>query len=106
MNNIVLSKCCNAVRVFDGSAHHCQACGGPAKYADSAPVIGRVKLNGDVLCDELQPTVSLDPHAEWPVCRWLVVVADVAENRDHGAYKAGHVLTLTAGLSDKEVVAA
>ncbi len=69
-------------------------------YADRAPVIGQVTLCGDVLCDELQPTVD---SINGNVCRWLKVVSDSPETDKHGAYPAGHVLTLTAGISDKDV---
>ena len=71
-------------------------------YAERAAVIGQVMLSGDVLCDELEPThASGGPFTT----RWLRVVADVPETCEHGAYKAGHILTLTAGLSDKDVMA-
>lgn len=68
-------------------------------YADRAAVIGRVLLSGDVLCEELESTGSPDTF----VTRWLRVVADSPETSKHGAYKAGHILTLTAGVSDKDV---
>jgi hypothetical protein len=57
-------------------------------------------LSGDVLCDELEPTHATDGSF---TTRWLRVVADAPETDRHGAYKAGHILTLTAGVSDKDV---
>ena len=66
-------------------------------YADRAKVIRQVVLSGDVLCDELEPTYGSF------TTRWLRVLADTPETSKHGAYPAGHVLTLTAGLSDKDV---
>lgn len=72
-------------------------------YAYRAAVIGQVVLSGDVLCDELESTVD---SVDGSVCRWLRVIADAPETDKHGAYRAGHVLTLTAGLSDKDVTPA
>lgn len=76
---------------------------GVIPYAERAAVIGQVILQGDVLCNELQPSQSRDGSR---TTRWLVVIADTPENDEHGAYKAGHVLTLTTGISDRDVVAA
>lgn len=70
-------------------------------YADRAKVIGQVVLSGDVLCDELEPTHATDGSF---TTRWLHVVADTPETQKHGAYCAGHVLTLTAGVSDTDVI--
>lgn len=69
-------------------------------YAERAAVIGQVMLSGDVLCDELEPTHASDGSF---TTRWLRVVNDSPETSEHGAYKAGNILTLTAGVSDKDV---
>lgn len=68
-------------------------------YDQRAAVIGQVMLSGDVLCDELESTGSPETF----VTRWLRVVEDSPETSKHGAYKAGHILTLTVGVSDKDV---
>lgn len=73
-----------------------------SNYSDQAAVIGQVVLSGDVLCDELESTVD---SSNGRICRWLRVISDAPETDKHGAYSTGQILTLTAGVSDKDVLA-
>ena len=104
--NGTLTDCdiCGTTMKNGGECPNCDNDESPAAhlpYAQRAAVIGQVMLSGDVvLCDELEPTHASDGSF---TTRWLRVVADAPETEKHGAYKSGHLLTLTAGLSDKDV---
>jgi predicted nucleic acid-binding Zn ribbon protein len=105
--NGTLTDCdeCGATMKNGGECPNCDNQESPDElahlpYHQRAAVIGQVMLSGDVLCDELKPTHATDGSF---TTRWLRVVADAPETDRHGAYKAGHILTLTAGVSDKDV---